>query len=689
MSMRLKGFLRLLPIVLLLWVVMGSQVFSAVTPASFVKPTSNYSPMKIYFLPPLGFNYNGLMPMKGDKVGVFDGELCVGYTEMAKNYSEYTEKEVLWVDAYKEDKQNNVVINAGFKEGDSMKFYLLVKTTNSVVAIPDSNVSYFNTESGVRLSDPVPFSGLTSALVQIHSDMAKLSISISPAGKGNTLPKADDYLYSIIDAEPVLIKVDTTATVEHYKFAYWTVDGIQQGTANQITVTMTKNTKVVANYELKKYTLTPVVNPAAGTVLPATPSLYTALFYADIFAKPVEGSGYQFSHWSCNPADAQIENANQASTRIMMTKNVEATAVFTLEKDSLYVTISPVNSGTASPLAGQIHVYDYGQTVNLVATPLTGWKFKNWLDNSGATPTVLSTDSSYSLLIKKNLTVEAVFEKKQYQVRLRANAKMGAIHINFDGTENFATADSLYTLPYGTQIKLKAVSADVNKYPFANWSGAVSTADNPIPVTVNTGLLIVANFEDTTPVELSSFSVQYAAHSVSRALQLKWETATETNNFGFDVERAFSEEKNWAKIGFIKGAGTTTQQKQYQFIDDTASEAGVYFYRLKQVDTNGAYDYSENVKFEVTAPAEYALQQNYPNPFNPTTNIVFQVKEEGRVTMAVFDLLGRQVKTLVDETMKPGTHRVVIDASDMSAGIYFYSLSAGSFSEMKKMTLIK
>lgn len=285
--------------------------------------------------------------------------------------------------------------------------------------------------------------------------------------------------------------------------------------------------------------------------------------------------------------------------------------------------------------------------------------------------------------------MEAVFEKKQYQVRLRTEAYMGAVHINFNGSDVFAPADSLYTLDFGTQIWLKAVSSDPAKYPFANWSGAVNSPDNPVTVTVNTSILVVANFEDTTPVELSSFTVQYAPRSVSRAILLRWDTATETNNFGFDVERAFGAEKNWSKVGFVKGAGTTSQPKQYQYLDDAASEAGVYFYRLRQIDTDGTVEYSKSVKFEVTAPSEYALQQNYPNPFNPTTNIVFQVKEEGHVTLAVFDLLGRQVMTLVDESMKAGTHRIAVDASELSAGIYFYGLKAGSFSEMKKMTLIK
>jgi hypothetical protein len=278
---------------------------------------------------------------------------------------------------------------------------------------------------------------------------------------------------------------------------------------------------------------------------------------------------------------------------------------------------------------------------------------------------------------------------EKYKVRLRTQSYMGAVHINFDGGETFVPADLLYSLDYGSVIRLKAVSHDPVKYPFANWSGAVSSAENPLTVTVTTSMLIVANFEDTTPVELSLFTVQFAPRSVSRAVLLRWETASETNNFGFEVERTFGEDKNWQRIGFVNGAGTSSQQRQYQFIDDTAAESGTYSYRLKQVDTDGAFNYSPSVRFEVTAPLEYTLEQNYPNPFNPTTTIVFQVKEEGRVTLDIYDLLGRRVMTLVDGVLKAGTHRAAVDASELSPGIYFYRLSAGSFSKMKKMTLIK
>jgi len=642
--------------------------------------------MNIFFT---GFNYNGLVPVAGDKIGAFDGELCVGVYTLLKDYADFTQYEFMMIVAYKEDKQNNVVLNAGFKEGNPIKLYMLVDSTDTVIAIPDSNITFLDTVTGEPLTTPVTYYGLGTALVKVHSGLVKLSISVSPAGKGETLPKAEDYLYIVDDAKQVTIKVDSTKIAEHYEFKHYLIDGVQQVTDKKITITMNKNVSVVAHFDLKKYTLTATTNPAAGTVLPESATSYTALTYADIFAKPVEDSGYHFSHWTFIPADAEVVDSSQAATQVKMSKNVQATAVFVLERDSLFVSVNPANSGTTTPLMGQVHAYDFGANVNLVATPQTGWKFKHWAKLDGATTTVLSSDSSYTMSIEQNMSIEAVFEKKSYTLRLQSDTKMGQIRVKFADSAVYTTADTLYSLPYGSAITLKAVSTDSGKYPFMNWSGAVNTGDNPVAVTVTTGMLIVANFEDTTPVELASFVVQYAPRSVINAVLLKWETASETNNFGFYVERAVNEEKNWQRIGFIEGAGTSSQQHRYEFIDDSASEAGTYYYRLKQVDTNGAYQYSKSVNFAVSAPSEYSLSQNYPNPFNPTTNIVFQIKEEGMVFMAMYDLLGRQVKTLVNESMKPGTHRIALDASDLSAGVYFYSLKAGSFNEMKKMTLIK
>ncbi len=684
--MKLKQMMVRLPWVALLLLVMGSTIFAAVTPADFVKPPSNYEPMNFYIK---DFNFNGIMPLTNDKIGVFDGEFCVGVYQMQKDFTEYLENEYIRVIAYKEYKENNVVIDPGFTEGDSIDFYLLVSETNEVVAIPDSNLTYYNTVTGEPLAEPLTFTGRGTAMVDIHSGQAKLSISADPADKGSTLPKPDEYLYFVNDNEVVNITIDSEAIADHYEFSHWTIDGTTELTDTEINIVMDANHTVVAHFALKQYTLSPVANPAEGSVVPAEATAYDALTWVDILAKPELDSGYKFSHWACVP-QAEIEDSTQASTRVKMTQDVQVTAVFSLEQDSLFISINPLDAGTTVPEPGLLHVYDYGDELNLTATPAKGYKFKHWLKVDGEESTVYNTDSALVTQIDKNLNLQAVFEKKTYAVKLLSDAKMGEILVKFAGDADFASADTLYTLEYGTEVQVKAVSTDENKYPFANWRmNGIDVIDNPITVSVDTSLNVEAVFEDTTPVELSSFSVQYAPNSVSNAVLLNWQTATETNNFGFDVERSFGEEKSWEKIGFIKGAGTTSQQQVYEFIDNTASEAGTYYYRLRQVDTNGAFEYSQSVQFDVNVPLEFALKQNYPNPFNPTTNIVFQLKEEVEVQISVYDILGREVKSLVNEKMKPGTHRIAMDAHDMSAGIYFYSLKAGSFSEMKKMTLIK
>ena len=585
--MKLKQTQVWLPWVALWLLITGTFALAAVEPEDFVKPPSNYEPMNLYIT---DYNFNGIMPKTGDKVGVFDGEFCVGVYEMQKDFSEYLENEYIRVIAYKEYKENNVVIDPGFAEGDTIRHYLLVSETNEVVAIPDSNITYFNTQTGELLEDPVLFSGRTTAMLEVHSGQAKLTLSSDPPDKGNTIPKADEYLYYVNDNEVVTIKIDSAAIAEHYEFTHWTIDETTESTEPEIQVTMDQNHTVVAHFALKQYTLTPVANPVEGSIVPGEATPYDALTWADILAKPELDSGYKFSHWICEP-QADIEDSTQASTRVKMTQDVQVTAVFSLEQDSLFISLDPVDAGTTQPEAGVLHVYDYGEELNFQATPTTGYKFKQWLEVVDEESTVFNTDSAFVMQIDKNLNLVAVFEKKTYGVKLQADEKMGEIQVKFAGDADFSPADTSYTLEYGTELQLQAVSTDDTKYPFDHWRvNGADVVDNPVTVTVDSGMVVEAVFEDTVPVELASFSVQHAPNSVSNAVMLIWQTATETNNFGFDVERSFANDETWEKIGFIEGAGTTTQQQRYEFVDNTASEAGTYYYRLRQVDTDGTFE---------------------------------------------------------------------------------------------------
>ena len=692
--MNLQKLLTLFPLAILFVVLLGTAASFAVTPDDFSLPPSNYEPMNIYIK---DYSYMGYSPVVGDTIAVFNEKaggdtLCVGLTPFQKDYSEYGPEEYVRIIAYKEYKENGVVLDEGFTEGDTLKFYLLVAETRQVIQIPHKNVTYLNTSTGEPLANPVLFYGRGTALVEIKSTQTKLTINVQPEGVGETIPKADEYMVTNPDSV-ITIEIDPAQTDEHHEFVNWTVDGATVDAAS-VQVQMNENHDVTANFAKKQYTLTSSSQPVGGEISlnPAGPT-YDALTTVDIFAKWVGDPGYKFSHWEATPGTANIADPNAASTTIEMTSDISVVAVFTLEQDSLFVNIDPANAGTTTPAAGQWHVYDYGTQVTLNATPATGYVFKHWAEHKTSpkdTTIILSTANPYNIQMEAKRDIYAVFTKKSFTLSLSSNdTKRGDIYIKMPGDTDSSKAAAQYTLEHGSTVTLYAVTTDEIKYPFANWSGDIDTEENPVIVTVESNMSVNANFDDTTPVELASFTAQKAPNSVSGALLLKWQTASETNNLGFDVERSIGTETNWQKIGFLEGHGTTSETRLYEFVDEDATTEGAYYYRLKQNDTNGAFEYSSTIKVEVTAPSEFSLLQNYPNPFNPSTQIVFRLKEDVQVNLTVFDLLGREVATVVNETMKAGSHKVSFDASDLGAGIYFYSLQAGSFHEMKKMTLIK
>ncbi len=204
------------------------------------------------------------------------------------------------------------------------------------------------------------------------------------------------------------------------------------------------------------------------------------------------------------------------------------------------------------------------------------------------------------------------------------------------------------------------------------------------------------------PVELTSFT----AEATNKGVLLKWTTATEINNYGFEIQRSVtsgnlrgqdgysdsSDLEGYKTIGFVNGSGNSNSPKLYSFEDNNVPSGNVK-YRLKQIDVDGAFEYSDIINVIANIPDKFELLQNYPNPFNPVTTIVYAISSAANVNLTVYDMLGQKVTELVNTQKNPGKYTVTFDGSKISSGVYFYRLTTsnrtGKFVASKKLILMK
>jgi serine protease AprX len=190
-----------------------------------------------------------------------------------------------------------------------------------------------------------------------------------------------------------------------------------------------------------------------------------------------------------------------------------------------------------------------------------------------------------------------------------------------------------------------------------------------------------------TPVELISFN----ADLVGKNVQLNWITGTETNSYGFSIERA-GENSSFSEIGFVDAAGSSTSIKTYEFVDELIT-LNKYYYRLKQIDLDGTFEYSPEVEVDINNPGVFSLSQNYPNPFNPTTKVKYSVPFSSNIKLILYDVLGNKVGQILDGAVDAGVYEATISANDfsfpLSSGIYFLKLETENFQKSIKITLAK
>jgi hypothetical protein len=346
--------------------------------------------------------------------------------------------------------------------------------------------------------------------------------------------------------------------------------------------------------------------------------------------------------------------------------------------------------------------YTYNSGANNTITVTNGkWYVVNWKDN-GYSDT--GTQAIFMELSGEPITISTVADNysgagNAVTVSITTSAAPAAeekIFVRYT-KDNWTSSSFVQATGSGTTYTAVIPGADVTGETSNQYYVLTTTVTTPTHADADMQTINLSNNSGSNyplPVELTSFTAIAKGNNV----QLAWQTATETNNAGFEVERTPSltlplqgggQGGGWQKVGFVEGAGSSNSTKNYSFTDNAS--AGKYSYRLKQVDRSGSFKYSNVVEVVISQmPQMYSLMQNYPNPFNPATTISFAVKNNEHATVEVYNMVGQHVATLFNGMANAHqTYTLSFDAKNLPSGIYFYSLKSASQNEVRKMTLLK
>jgi hypothetical protein len=402
------------------------------------------------------------------------------------------------------------------------------------------------------------------------------------------------------------------------------------------------------------------------------------------------GTQYGYSYWKHQTQNHYIYNHQTLGYYIYndeynnsrywnIDNNTDDVASYYWSKDHA-TDFSPVNvsvwdtTGTFLGATGIPHIVEAAPAAQATTIDLTsnanGTQVNlSWTNGNGTKRAVFMKDGTGAITLPANNTT--------YSASADWNAKgtqlgSSGYYCVYNGTENNI---SITNTAANTQYTVQAFEYN-NSAGYEQYNTASATG-NPCN-------------QSTLPVELIAFTAT-AAHN---AATLMWTTATEVNNYGFDVERRAignlqSANSNWLKVGFVQGAGTSNSQKKYSFADANVT-SGRYAYRLKQIDNGGTYKYSIETEVTLSVPHEFVLHQNHPNPFNPSTTISFTLAQDGFTTLKIYDMLGRETTTLVIENLQAGVvHMAKLNASQLASGLYYYKLESGKQMKVKSMLLVK
>ena len=380
---------------------------------------------------------------------------------------------------------------------------------------------------------------------------------------------------------------------------------------------------------------------------------------------------------------------NKSSNNVTLNNDISVTETLALSGGSISLgsnnlTIGPSGTIAGSPSASSMIIATGAGSLNKSFASLGAFTFPVG-DVTNYSPVTLNslTAASYSAATigvnVSNTKYSLNNSTVDYLNRYWTLTASGITNPTYSITLEYAAGDVT-----GTEANLYG-----GKYDGTSWIllGPVNPAAHTFSFSGLTSFsTFTAGEAGALPVELTSFTSRVANGNPV----LNWQTATEINNSGFAVLRSTAKDSKWEKIAFVNGAGTSNSPKSYSYVDKTAL-AGKYSYKLKQVDNNGSYKFSTETLVDLGSPDKFIVQQNYPNPFNPNTVISYYVPADAKVSLRVFDALGTEVTTLVDEFQTAGSHTVNFTSSGvhLSSGVYFYKLQSGSFAVVKRMMVLK
>jgi len=386
---------------------------------------------------------------------------------------------------------------------------------------------------------------------------------------------------------------------------------------------------------------------------------------------------------------------NKVADDLQLINNIDASGVVTVTSGDLDLNgniLALVSSGILSETAGNTVK---GSSGTIIAT-----RFLNTPSNvnvAGLGAEITSAANLGSTKIVRGHTVQTGGSgssiERYYDITIKGSGIDATLDFHYDDSEKNGLTESTFELYSST---------DGGDTWISEGRDVIKTDHNIVSlggIDILSKRWTLASNTSPVPVQLVSFSAILDEDKVV----LLWQTATEVNNYGFEIERSSAEQISnqttiWETLGFIQGSGNSNSPKEYSYIDDNPLSDGAT-YRLKQIDTDGKFEYYGEVVevegYNVTdvvkeiLPTEYSLEQNYPNPFNPTSVITYSISEANFVVLKVFNSLGEIVSTIVNKYQPAGKFNVTFNASNLPSGIYFYSISVNGIREVKKMNLIK